>query len=299
MIPLLEKIFAVRQMNAIFQIWPAIREMFSGVGLKRIGLLILAIFEMFGVILFDTPRTPYGPELDLSGYTLVFEDEFNGNALDLNEWDYRSTGRRAGGIVYPDQVRVEDGKLIIKAEYLKDGAYGEGWYTGMISTKKEYVQGYFEMKCIVSKGGGFWSAWWLNSRGMASAEASNGGLGGAEIDIFEAPNYKESFGKNSVTHAVHIGGYGDGLRSERHGSWNVKSDIYKEYNTYGVLWTDTEYIFYINGVESVRSKFEKGVSAFPEYGIISLEPPSANELTDDTAFSTEFVVESIKIWQKA
>ena len=298
---LLEAIFAPRQLNALYDLGPLFKQLFSPDGLKRLCSLLLAVFEIFGVLLFDSARTPMGPPLDLTGYSVVFEDEFDGGALDPGKWEYRGTGARAGGFMHPGQVRVEDGKLILKAEYLEEGTHGAGspagWYSGMIRTVEEFTYGYYEMKCIVSKGGGFWSAWWLNARGMASAEESKGGVGGAEIDIFEAFNYKNTLGKDSVSLNVHVGGYGDGLRSMPLGSWKGKN-IYTQVNTYGLLWTETEYIFYINGVEAVRSTFKDGVSQAPEYGIISLELPSAEGLSEQPGFTTEFIIDSVRILQK-
>ena len=293
----LESIFAPRQMNALNDLWPFIKELFTLDGLKRAGALLLAIIEIPGVLLFDSARSPVGPALDLTGYSVVFEDSFDGGAMDTAKWEYRATGPRSGGFMSPGQVRVEDGKLILKAEYLEDGPNGPGWYSGMVRTVEEFTYGYYEMKCIVSKGGGFWSAWWLNARGMESAEASAGGVGGAEVDIFEAFNYDEWMKRDSVSLNVHIGGYGDGLRSMHLGSWKGKN-IYTEYNTYGLLWTETEYIFYINGVEALRSAFQDGVSQAPEYGIISLELPSADGFSEEPGFKTEFVVESVRILQK-
>jgi len=53
-----------------------------------------------------------------SGWQLVFEDEFSGNQLDVNKWNYNYTwgnthNHRA--YMHEDQVRVEDGKLKITA----------------------------------------------------------------------------------------------------------------------------------------------------------------------------------------
>jgi beta-glucanase (GH16 family) len=276
---LLEKIFAPRQIRA----------------LKQAIAAILAALELFGVVLFDTAQTPRGPELDLSGYELVLEDEFDGDTLDLTKWAYRGSGVRRAGFMSPEQVFLEDGNLIIRAEY-KDGRYGEGWYAGMIRTVEEFSGGgYFECRCIASLGGGFWSAFWLNSPGMVSAEASNGGIGGAEIDIFEAFNYRTPIKKNSVSLNVHVGGYGDGLRSMGLGDYKVNKP-YTQYNTYGLEWTDEEYIFYINGVEAVRSDFKDGVSKGLEYAILSLETP--DEVTAEPGFSTDFIVDYVKIYQK-
>jgi len=294
---LLEKIFAPRQLNALYDLGPIFRELFSLHGLKRAGALLLAVFEIFGVLLFDTPRTPMGPPLDLTGYHEVFADDFAGDALDLDKWEYRGTGARSAGFMHPGQARVEGGNLILKAEYLEGGEFGPGWYSGMLRTVDEFTYGYYEMTCICSKGGGFWSAWWLNAQGMASAEASRGGVGGAEIDIFEAFCYKDRIGKNAVSLNVHVGGYGDGLRSMGLGSWKGRN-IYTQYNTFGLLWTETEYIFYINGVEAVRSAFLDGVSQAPEYAIISLEVPGEKGLSEKPGFTTEFIVDSVRILQK-
>ena len=277
---LLEKIFATRQIR----------------GLKSLLIAILTIAEVLGLLLFDTAITPRGQELNLAGYELVMEDNFDGSQLDLSKWEYRANGPRRDGFNSPNQVFLNDGNLVIRAEYRTDGEYGPGWYAGMIRTIQEYTRGYFEIRCIVSQGGGFWSAYWLNAQGMSSAEASNGGLGGAEIDIFESNNYAGNiFTRNSVTHAVHVGGYGDGLRSENEGSFKVPKP-YTQYNTYGMEWNEDEYIFYINGVESLRTSFQKGVSEAPEYVIISEELP--NEFTEQPGFSTDFIVDYVRVYQK-
>jgi len=294
---LLEKIFSWRELNALCDLGRFIRELFCLPGLKRAGALLLAIFEIFPMLLFETPRTPMGPALDLAGYSIVFEDNFEASTLDLTKWEYRGTGPRAGGFMHPDQARVENGKLILKAEYLENGEYGPGWYSGMLRTKDEFTYGYYEMTCVCSKGGGFWSAWWLNAQGMSSTEASQGGVGGAEIDIFEAFCYKDKIGRDAVSLNVHVGGYGDGLRSLHLGGWRGKN-IYTQANTYGLLWTEDEYIFYINGVEAVRSAFQDGVSRAPEYGIISLELPGAEGLSEQPGFSTEFIIDSVRILQR-
>ena len=296
----LESIFSWRELNAISDLGRFIKELFSVGGLKRAGALLLAILEIPMMLLFETPRTPMGPALDLKGYSVVFEDNFDGDSLDLDKWEYRGTGPRAGGFMSPGQVRVENGRLILKAEYLEDGPNGPGWYSGMIRTVEEFTYGYFEMKCVCSQGGGFWSAWWLNGRGMASAEESKGGVGGAEIDIFEAlcyKDYKRWVNKNAVSLNVHVDGYYEDLKSLDLGCWKGKN-IYEEYNTYGLLWTEDEYIFYINGAEAARSTFKDGVSQAPEYAIISLELPSEKGFSEQPGFTTEFIIDNVRILQK-
>ena len=288
--------FAPRQLHAAGELAGLFRALFSLDGLKSTGIVLLTIFEIFGVVLFDTPRTPRGPALDLTDYTVVFEDNFDGDTLNLDAWEYRGTGTSSQGRRFrPEQVRVEGGRLILRAEYREDGIYGPGFYNAMLRTKAEFTYGYFEMTCIAAKHG---SAWWLNSTGMSGGEAlSQGGVGGSELDIFEAYNYDKLLTKNSVGINVHVDGYGADLKSQQLGNWRVKN-LYTEMNTFGLLWTQEEYIFYVNGVEAVRSAFKDGVSQAPEYPIISLALPMEIIQGSDLSYTTEFIIDSVRILQK-
>ena len=105
--------------------------------------------------------------------------------------------------------------------------------------------------------------------------------------------------RNSVSQTIHCNG-GDGDRenidSRMLGSFKG-NDIYETYNTYGLEWTDSEYIFYINGVETTRSSFSLGVSEVPEEVIVSLELPE--KISKEKDYTTSFIVDYVKIWQKA
>lgn len=71
---------------------------------------------------------------------------------------------------------------------------------------------------------------------------------------------------------------------------------YTGYNTYGLEWNGDKYIFCINGVECVSSTFKDGVSQGLEYAILSLEPPKG--FTEQPGFSTDFIIDYVKIYQK-
>ncbi len=272
--------------------------------LKKIAAIGMCIVQFFA-ILIDGPQIPAGQELNLSGYSLVFCDEFEGTQLNTDVWDYRATGTRRGGYNSPEQVKVSDGKLTITGEYREDGEFGSGWYGGMINLKERYKQGYFEIKCICNNSKGYWSAFWLQSQNAYKPELSKGGIGGAEIDIFESIGYGE-YGRLrhfGVLHTVHCSGMeGDtsgGLNSKKLG-WFYADNIYKEFNTYGLEWTEEEYIFYINGVETVRSTWADGVSTDMQEVIVSLEIPDDMDKNgyDKSTFKTEYIVDYVKIYQK-
>ena len=292
---------APRQVWGVEQQIELLKEMFTSFDLKKFFASFIAIIELFGLTVFDLPQKPHGDELDLTGYSLVFEDEFDYQEFDTDVWEYRASGARRGGFNAPSQVTLRDGNMILTGEYRKDGQYGEGWYTGMVRLKEWYCKGYFEIRCKVNRENHFWSAFWLQASAPYTASVSKGGVGGAEIDIFESVNTGKYFDSDAVSHNIHcagVDGVQEGYQSANLGSF-YGSNIYDEYNTYGVKWTDTEYIFYINGVETRRSSFGNGVSEVLEEVIVSLEIPGADKLSelDKDTYKTEFVVDYVRIYQ--
>jgi beta-glucanase (GH16 family) len=296
---LLEKL-AWRQVQALNKGKKALWDIING---KNLIASLVVLAEVLGCLFFDLPMTPSGPELDLTGYELVFEDEFEGDALDLTKWTHRGEGRQRGGFSADHQVRVENGNMIIKGEYLENGKFGPGWYAGMVKVKDDYKFGYFEIRCICNPGGGFWSAFWLQSNYSYNPEISRGGVGGAEIDIMEAMSYNSSFlERNGIHQTIWVSGMtgdptnGTGLNKLAVGKF-YGNNIYEEYNTYGLKWDENEYIFYVNGVETARTSFADGTSKVPEQVIVSLCVPQ--EINHSKDFTTEFIVDYVRIYQKA
>lgn len=302
---LMEKLFdllklAYRQRESIYRVGRLIRGLQGSFSVRKLVSVIVAFFEMFACVITDSPITPLGGELDLSGYSLVFEDEFNSDTLDMQAWSHRGLGPRRCGFNGASQVRVEDGKLVITGEYLENGEYGPGWYVGMIKLNKQYKHGYFEIRCICNKGADFWSAFWIQAEHPYDHSISQGGIGGAELDIFESVSRYEDnrIYKDAVTSTVHCNGGDEDIEhidSCMVGQFRGKN-IHDEYNTYGLKWTEDEYIFYINGVESGRTSFSKGVSDVPEDVIVSLEIPDEG-IRYEKDYKTKFIVDYVKIWQ--
>ena len=293
---------APRQLWGVEQQGFYLKEIFTSFDIKRIIAGIMAFFELFGLTIFDLPTTPRGEALDLTGYSIVFEDEFEGDALNTDVWKIRSNGARRGGYNSDSQIKVEDGNLVITGEYVEDGTYGDGWYAGMVSLRERYCKGYFEIRCKVNARSGFWSAFWIQAEHPYEAEYSKGGVGGCEIDIFESMSYDSLIGKDSVSQTVHcagVDGVQEGYQSYMLGDF-YGNNIYDEYNTYGLEWNDEEYIFYINGVETRRTSFGNGVSEVPEEVIVSLEIPNAEKFEglDKETYKTDFVIDYVRIYQK-
>lgn len=255
----------------------------------------VAVVEFMSMLLFGTPVSPRGQELDLTGYELVFYDEFEANTLDTEKWYYRGVGEERGGYTSSSQVSFADGNAILTGEYLENGEFGAGWYGAEIALEEWYKNGYFEIRCICSEGDAFWSAFWLQAEHPYEAEYSKGGIGGAELDIFEC------FDDNCITSTIHcagVDGEAEGFQSAILGDFKVEKPC-EEYNVYGLEWTEDEYIFYINGVETTRSTFGNGVSQEKLQPIVSLCTPDTqklSELTED--YKCQYIVDYVKIYQK-
>lgn len=278
---------------------------------------IVAVFQLLGAIIFDTPVTPYGHQFNYDEWECTWSDEFDGDALNASYWSGNNKGMRRGGYWDPDsQVSVKDGKLYITTEYLEDGKYGPGWYTAEIETRDKIAPtyGYIECRCICAPGNGLWSAFWTFSHGVGKIDGT--GRDGAEIDIFESPHYAyNSIFKDSVTHSVHYDGYAESHQRKFLGSWYVDNP-YTEFNTYGVEWNENELIFYINGIESARID-DESVPRVEEWLKLSVEVNGTNGvpgLTNDGTidggkiglitdnggndYKSDFVVDYVRIYQK-
>ena len=293
---------SVREIWAIDRFFEYLGRMFTSFSLKGFVSSFMVVTEMVLMLIMGWPTTPAGPELDLTGYKEVFCDEFNGETLNLDVWEHRGVGSRRCGFNAESQAFVRNGNLVIRGEYLKDGEFGEGWYTGAVKLKERYKQGYFEIRCICNDSPGYWSAFWIQADSPYTASVSKGGVGGAEIDIFESCSYGEGRSHNSITQTIHcagVDGVQEGFQSANLGKFYCDNP-YTKYNTYGLEWTEDEYIFYVNGVETVRSSFGNGVSQVPEDVIVSLEIPGEGELDgfDKETFETEMIIDYVKIYQK-
>lgn len=274
---------------------------------KFINVLIDVIHR--GITVYRNPAKakPSGKKLDLSKFTLTFEEDFDGDTLDENKWGHWGQGKRKGGFWDCEQSSLRDGCLVIRSEYKADGKFGEGFYTDRVDTMKRFEQryGYFECRCKLPASTGLWSAFWLFTRNIKDFVP---GKQGTEIDVFESPLYyrvKEGKDKGFITSNIHYGGYALGHRY-KNVTVTAPDEPYSKFNTYGVEWNPDGYIFYVNGIETGRSRFG-GVSEVPQYMILSTEfdgvdgKPfygwSGKAEKDSPMLPAEFVIDYVKAYQ--
>lgn len=259
---------------------------------------LTTIFSFIGVDI-DMISYPNGKKLDLSGYELVFEDEFEGDSINTDVWTFMpGDGASArGGIIDWSNNEVRDGSLIMHIYQAEDGSVTCPPDLYSVGTK-EFAQGYFECRCILPKVQNGAGAFWM----MNSVDDPYDHV---ELDIMESQNwgpegvayYRQKYGDlavNSVEHNIHVAYTTDKYTKLRAHAFIVKGDPYNEYHTYGLLWTKDNYTFFIDGVATMSTKL--GLTDTPEYLILSNYIRETNTLINDG--DAQFIVDYVKVWQK-
>jgi len=194
----------------------------------------------------ELPPAPEG-----QAWKVVWQDEFEGTALDPDKWDVPEN-RRRDAFWTRRAVALEDGQLVLKT-FEEDGRY----FDACVRTRDrfEHAFGYYVARMKLQKQPGHWSAFWLYH--PRQGRGGHGGMNGAEIDIMEKPWLDER-----VQHTLHWDGYGRSHGSEGHVSRNP--GVMEGWHTFALLWTPEEYVFFVDGRETWRTR-AGGVCQVPLY----------------------------------
>ena len=138
---------------------------------------------------YDTPHSPSNPP---EGTTLTWSDEFEGAAINLDNWTHELGAGGWGNNEFqaytadPANSFVEDGNLFIVA--MQDGA---GYTSARMITrdKQEFEFGRIDIRAVLPYGQGIWPALWMLGANFTEVGWPQCG----EIDIMELlghqPNY--------------------------------------------------------------------------------------------------------------
>lgn len=206
----------------------------------------------------------YGtPKHIIENYKLVWKDNFDGPSLDLTKWNYRFDGAKRHFATVSSKAVTTDGKgnLIITTLKDSDGRYyvGQAGTQGIFETKF----GYFECRAKVNQTIGPHTAFWLQTPDINNTE-DNPKKYGSEVDIFEY-HLKTP---NNVHHNIHWNGYQKRVHKQVGTQINYPS-IKEGFHTFGLEWTENEYIFYVDGKETWRTS--EAVSHRDQYLVLSTE----------------------------
>ena len=208
----------------------------------------------------EPPAPTVGSDLDLNGFTKVFEDNLDilsvqapddkGNAKWLGHGPYGpATNFSVSQWSWDTRtLRVKNGALVITAWWDKSI---NNWRSGIISSmdrqKDGFAQrfGYFEIRCKMPNAGrGALPAFWLLA---SDSIPTHVGVKGYEIDIFEW------FGKDApqipdrIAHTIHDWNPDGTQGPGNEGKWVDVADPINTWHTYGCMVTPWWIAFYVDG----------------------------------------------------
>ncbi|MDF2485378.1 MAG: bglA 1 [Herbinix sp.] len=196
-------------------------------------------------------------ELRRKDYHLVWSDEFDyEGAPDPDRWNYdlgnhQWANRELQAYTNrPDNVSVEEGRLLIKAIKEQDGERG---YTSTRMTtyaRQSWQYGLFEFRVKLPKGKGSWPAVWMLSDAIKTGTPWP--LCG-EIDIIEHAGKEQ----DQLFFSLHSDKHNHTRKdTERYTVFKGFPGVSEGFHDYHMEWTPEYVEFYVDGVSACR--FHKG-----------------------------------------
>jgi beta-glucanase (GH16 family) len=196
----------------------------------------------------------------IPGWNLVWNDEFNGNSLDRNKWNYDTgfclnddPGTCGWGNNelehYTDSennIFVKDGHLNLKAIYEPKTFQPQNrtatYSSGKVVTRDKYAfkYGRIDFSCKLPAGKGLWPAVWL----LPQNSPYGGWAASGEIDVMEAKG--RLTGESSG--ALHFGGEWPGNTYLGNGySFPDGKRIDTDFHVYSAVWEEGSIKWYVDG----------------------------------------------------
>nr|WP_276900034.1 family 16 glycosylhydrolase [Pedobacter kyonggii] len=216
-------------------------------------------------VLAKTDNTLAASAVNLADYTLTLEDNFDGVGPLHSRWNYRAENTVRGyATILRSNVTYAVSGLGILRMAARENSTAPLFTASQISTANSFLQkyGYFECRVLVNKTIGPHCSFWLQSPTMGAT--NNPALDGVEIDIFE---HHMANGANIARQNLHWNGYG--ANHQTIGSKQTISGLQAGFHTFGLEWTSSAYIFYVDGIEKWRTS--TAISHRSEFLIFSME----------------------------
>ncbi|MCE7791312.1 glycoside hydrolase family 16 protein [Salipaludibacillus sp. CUR1] len=237
-----------------------------------IFLLMIPNVSMFVSANENNGNTSEEPANSEPNWQMTWNDEFDGDELDLDKWridignGFYNEGEWIEGwgnnelqSYQEDNVRVEDGRLILEArEESVSDEHGEYNYTsGKVLTDESFSQAYgrFEASMKLPEGQGYWPAFWM----MPQDDVYGGWAASGEIDIMENRGSET----DKVGAAIHYGDLWPNNTYSEQSYTFPEGQSTTDFNEYAIEWEPGEIRWYVND-ELYSTKTEWGTK-YGEY----------------------------------
>jgi beta-glucanase (GH16 family) len=246
----------------------------------------------------------YSTPIEYEGMELVWNDEFNGSALNTDIWGYDigdgcpnlcGWGNNELEYYRTENVIVQDGLLTIEAKEEQFG--GKNYTSGKIVTRGKQAThfGRVDIRAIMPEGQGLWPALWM----LGTNQPTVGWPKCGEIDIMEMIG---GLGREKV---VSANAFWDenGVRDNPRTYSLSTGTLADEFHVFSIIWDEQEICWYINDImyhtleisSAAKSEFQN-----PFYHIMNVAvggnfPGSPD---DTTVFPQRMRVDYIRVFSK-
>ena len=188
-------------------------------------------------------------EVEELTWDLIWQDEFDGESLDLSKWSYQigngyhGWGNYEAQYYTEDNIFVEDGMLVIEAR--KENMDGCEYSSGRIRTMTDDGQVLFSTQCgkieariSMPVGEGLWPAFWM----MPVDDAYGLWPLSGEIDIVEARGRIA----DSISGSIH---FGEKIPNNKRmaGDYEFENSDISRFHVYAVEWNTNEIKWLVDG----------------------------------------------------
>ncbi len=249
---------------------------------------------------------PCTSPLTYAGYSLAFNDEFNGSELSEN-WkidlgdgcpELCGWGNQELQYYIADNTTIRDGNLVITAK--KENVEGKNYTSSRISTQglKTFQYGRIDVRAKMPKGQGMWPGFWLLGENIGEV----GYPGAGQINIAEMTGGSADGKDNAIYGTVYYDNNGSlGLKAETR---RISNGIFNDqFHVFSIIWDETKIEWLLNDVRyfsvdltpASMNTFKK-----PFFLIFNLavggDWPGSPDAT--TTFPQELKVDYIRVFEK-
>ncbi|MEQ9186854.1 MAG: glycoside hydrolase family 16 protein [Cryomorphaceae bacterium] len=252
----------------------------------------------------NPPTSGYTTPLTYEGFTLVWNDEFNGSNLS-SDWNQEiGTGSSGWGnneLQYyrAENSSVSDGFLTIEAR--EESYNGNSYTSSRITTqnKQSFRYGRIDIRAALPYGKGLWPALWMLGTNIPSVGWPSCG----EIDIMEMVGGNVSGGGNHVTHGT-VHWDNNGQHASFGGSKALsEGSLADKFHVYTIIWDSLSIEWYLDDQKFHTIDISSsGLDAFKEefFFIFNVAvggnwPGSPNS---STTFPQFMFVDYVRVFQK-
>lgn len=259
----------------------------------------------------DDNTTEEKKDLSYSGYELKWMDDFDGTALNTDDWNVEThepgwvNSELQEYVDSEENIYVKDGNLVIKPVKTVDEEGNVSYTSGRVNTqnKQDFTYGLFEVRAKVPEGQGYLPAFWM----MPTNENLYGQWPRCgEIDIMEVMGQEN----NKAYGTIHYGN----PHSESQGTYVLSEGNYTDdYHIFSCEWEPGKIKWYVDGIlyheesDWYSTTAGQGTVSYPApfdqpfYMILNLAVGGSwvgnpNENTDFE--SAAFIIDYVKAYQK-